>query len=172
MRVKHSKTSLARELINGPHGGYIQREFNIAITPHGRLRLKLLLFRNSRELMLFWKKGLNRDLGSIVKKDYKAQGVVSAMMYDVESYRNAGKVQKWAEVDPNYFAVMGLCLTDLSMEIITHESVHAAYAYEKRHRGQFWVNKDELDEEHIAYPAGRIAAAVNRVLYRNNLYQE
>lgn len=42
-------------------------------------------------------------------------------------------------VDPKYFCVIGLTTGSLSMEVITHESVHAGFAFAKRHKKDFWV---------------------------------
>lgn len=73
-------------------------------------------------------------------------------------------------VDPRYFCVIGLVRGHLSMEIISHEAVHAGCAYAKRGARAPWHDALGFDEEHIAYPAGRIAAAINRALWAAKLY--
>lgn len=172
LRKKFSDTPIPRSFRKQSDAYKIVKEFDIKVTGRGRMALKLLIFKNPKDMCLFWKKTLGRDLGGSIKKGYEAQGCVSALMHDVESYANPDKPQKWSEVDPNYFAIMGLCLSHLRPETIVHEAVHAAYAYEKRHIGMFWVDKDELDEERIAYPAGRISKSIFRILREHNLIDD
>ena len=169
MRVKHNDNPIPAKFIKHPQGDKIRYEFDIWVTGGARMKLKVLIFDKPKDLCMFWKHVLGRDLGGSQKKGYETQGCVSALMHDVESYANPKKPQKWSEVDPNYFAVMGLCKHHLTAEVVVHECVHAAYAYEKRHKGQFWIDKDELDEEHIAYPTGRIAKVIFRRLIAKDL---
>lgn len=171
MRFKHSEDALPRSFAGHPEGHRILKEADLKVTDHGRLRMKLLIFKTPRDMCLFWKRGLGRDLGDSTMKGYRPLGVVSALACEIRSFKT-GTEQVWQEGDPRYFAVMGLVKGHLNMEIITHESIHAGIAYERRHRKDFWVDIGNLDEENICYPAGRIAAAVNRYLYDNNLYED
>jgi hypothetical protein len=77
------------------------------------------------------------------------------------------------ECDPRYFCVIGLTIGNLSMECITHESVHAGFAFAARHRRDFWVPQpQDYCEEDVAYPAGRIAKRINAFLHDNGLYSK
>lgn len=169
MRVKHGDNPIPKKFMAHPGGGDIKHEFDVWVTGGARMKLKVLIFQTPKDLCMFWKKTLNRDLGGSQRAGYDTQGCVSALGMEVESFKNPKRPQKWVEVDPNYFAIMGLCMHHLTPEVIIHECVHAAYAYEKRHKGEFWIDKDELDEEHIAYPTGRIAKVVLRRLAEKNL---
>lgn len=172
MRLTHyDDDALPRTFAGHPEGKRVFAETDIKVTPRGRLRMKLLIFRNSRDLCLFWKRALGEDIGSAQMQGYVTRGAVSARAYELLSFRDGKESALQLKADPRYFAVMGLLKTHLSMEIITHESVHAGIAYEKRHRKDFWVDVGNLDEENICYPAGRIAAAINRYLHDNNLYE-
>jgi hypothetical protein len=117
-----------------------------------RLKLKLLVFHKPKHLRHFWKKGLGKpDLGK------RCFGAVNSMGYEL--FRNG---KPYAHVyDPRYFAIMGLCVDHLGMEILTHEAVHAGIAYAKRTKTRnLWHDPMDLDEESIAYPVGRIARNV------------
>ena len=78
------------------------------------------------------------------------------------------------EVDRRYFAAMGLARGHLGMEIITHESVHAAFAYAKRTGTKnIWTRAvDGLDEELVCYPAGNIARRVVTLLDDSGMYKK
>lgn len=68
--------------------------------------------------------------------------------------------------------MIGLVYGHLSMEIISHEAVHAGFNFSKRASRAPWDRKaQDFDEEGVAYPAGRIAAAINRVLHAAKLYK-
>jgi hypothetical protein len=75
------------------------------------------------------------------------------------------------ECDPRFFCAMAFNLKDLSMEVIAHESVHAGFAYARR-IGKRTLFEEALnfDEEGIAYPAGVIAAELNRVFHNKGFY--
>lgn len=138
------------------------------ITPHGRGRLaaKLLVFDVPRSLARFWKKGLGHSLGRGCK------GAVNALSRTVTRFDKDGKPEwKRYEGDPRYFCIIGLCVGWLSMEIIAHESVHAGFAYEKRVKRNLFGPACDFDEERVAYPAGAIAAAINRFLHAKGLYE-
>lgn len=128
----------------------------------GKLRAKLLVFDRASNLRRFWREGLKRgDLGRYCK------GAVNGLYS--EAWRADGVKRLYA--DPRYFCVIGLVQTHLSMTVISHEAVHAGFCYEKRVRRNVFGPAADFDEERIAYPAGYIAAAINRYLDRKGLYQ-
>ena len=80
-------------------------------------------------------------------------------------------VHFWTEVlGKPHFAIMGLVHGHLTMEIVVHESVHAAFCYAKRCKRTPWAHYADFDEEEVAYPAGRIARALNAYLHDEGLY--
>lgn len=51
------------------------------------------------------------------------------------------------------------------MRVISHESVHAAFAFINRASRNWWDRQAKSnDEEEVAYPVGEIAANIVRVL--------
>lgn len=63
----------------------------------------------------------------------------------------------------------------LYAEIITHESVHAAFAFSRRTRRRNLPWRDHITdhpEEEIAYPAGAIAQDITSKLYELDLFQK
>lgn len=116
-------------------------------------------------LRRFWKLGLGQP-------DRRAMACVQG--FALERHRRDGS--KVLEVDPRFFCVMAFALKTKSktcpswMELIAHESVHAGICYAKRHARDFWVDEGNLGEENIAYPSGKIAAAINRHMHKRNLY--
>jgi len=58
----------------------------------------------------------------------------------------------------------------LTMRIITHESVHAGFAFAKRRARSWWdAEARAFDEEAIAYPTGEIARNIVVALNRHGL---
>lgn len=141
----------------------ILHEVDLRVTPRARLLFKTLIFKNSSALRQFWKLSLGRDeLGRWT------QGAVWATFYTATASTDFRTV---LIVDERYFCLIGLVRTHLTMEILSHEAVHAAYAYERRVKRTPWEEYvRNFPEEAIAYPAGRIAAALNREIYRAGLY--
>lgn len=74
------------------------------------------------------------------------------------------------EVDPRYFALCFLTHGHLTMEILSHEAVHLGFCYAKRVEREIFKASGSFDEERIAYPAGRLAAALNRAIHAAGLY--
>lgn len=128
--------------------------------------MKLLVFKNNRDLRNFWKKALGKgDLGT------GCRGAVNGLASEVIQFREDGSESRFMEVDPRFFCVMGLVVTHLGMEIITHEAVHAGFNYAKRvKRRDLWHGAKDLDEEEVCYPSGRIASGVNKLLRESGLY--
>jgi hypothetical protein len=150
-----------------PKAGGLVAEADIYPHPHGRVAAKLLVFRNPTALQRFWRDGLGK--GSLGRE---CRGAVNALARQGEDWRKGRDKpdRVWLEGDRRYFCVIGLCLGYLSMEVVSHEAVHAAYCYEKRVGRNLFGNVGDFDEERIAYPAGRIADAINRFLYKKGLY--
>lgn len=125
----------------------------------GRLRMKLLIFRTKAGLRRFAKQALDWSL------DGETLGVVNDLGWSIE--QDGTKVARG--VDPRYFAVMALVHGHLSMEIVTHESVHAGFFFSRRSSIR-WPYQEVQADEAVCYPAGRIARAVNAFLHDNQLY--
>ena len=141
----------------------IVAECDISPSRGATLRAKLLVFRSSRCLRHFWQKTLGRgDLGE------GCLGAVNSLSTEHIKFDKGGKETRYMEFDPRYFCIIGLCREGLSMEIICHESVHAALCLVRRRRVD--PMKDMAGEERLAYPCGAIAAEINRFLHRRGLY--
>lgn len=139
-------------------------EHDIRLTRGSRLAAKLLVFKNSRELTEFWRNALGSRMSP------GALGAVNALAREVGPHDSDAPTH--IECDPRYFCVIGLTRGALSMECITHESVHAGFCFAKRHRRDFWVKQSEdFCEEDVCYPAGRIAKRINAFLHDGGWYQ-
>jgi len=131
------------------------------------LYLKLLVFPTCKAFRHFWDNAAPTAVGG---KLGMALGAVNSLQYEA---RPPGVFRRIMEVDRRYFAVMGLVRGHLGMEIVTHESVHAAYAYAKRTGARSpWADAvDGLDEELVCYPAGGIARLVVNALSKAGMYK-
>ncbi len=151
--------------LNGSEG--ILFSSDIAVSRKSTLKAKVLVFRDLVALQRFWRLGLDRrkpdDCSCAVVND-----ISSIITFQVP--KGLPKREPVWEVDPTYFCVMGFILGNLGMEYIVHESVHAAYAYARRVAGRKTWPDNEEPEEHVCYPAGRVAAAINRLFHRHRLY--
>lgn len=127
----------------------------------GKLFAKLMIWNSPKEMQAFWKHGLKLNLGA------GTLGAVNSMCF--EEWHPDGA--KRLRADPRYFCLISLCLGELSMVIISHEAVHAGFAYEKRVKRCMFGPAQDFDEERIAYPAGYIAAAINRFCDKQGLYE-
>lgn len=138
----------------------IEDERDIAITK-GPLRAKLLIFKTCADMDRFWRKGLRR--GAL----RGACGAVNMLSRWKERYDGQAKcwTRRIDRTDPRYFCVIGLTKRHLTAEIVTHECVHAAFAYAKRATRRPWADVDDFDEEKIAYPAGRLMRRVTIALH-------
>jgi hypothetical protein len=163
VKVRHSEQPVPRCFAGHPAGKGLLGECDIRLCGAGRLRAKLLVFNGPVALRRFWRDALGRnELGR------HTAGAVSALSYERINVTTGASVMV---VDPRYFCVIGLTRDNLSMEVITHEAVHAGFAYAKRVQKNLWAGADELDEENVCYPAGRIAAAINSFLHDQGLYR-
>lgn len=162
MRMTARKPALPKDWSAHPDATDLLAEADITVCRRGRLRAKVLLFRNAKALQRNWRLLTGNPLGR------GALGAVNSLMR--ECYASDGKRVR-LEGDPRYFCVIGLVRGHLSMEVISHEAVHAGFAYEKRCKRSLFAGVDDLDEERVAYPAGRIAAGINRWLHHEGLYE-
>lgn len=158
MKIRHSNKPLPRCFSGLSRAGGIVCEADIKVTDHGKLRAKLLVFKNTVFMQNFF-----RD---VIK--YPALGRFAE-----------GAVQEISEeegdtilVDPRYFCIIALTLKNLSCEVITHESVHAGNAFNRRRRGNIWPNANGDNEENIAYPTGVIASQINNILHDRGIYKD
>lgn len=155
MKVEHTSTPLRRcwRLLAKRYG--LAGELDVRIRRRSRLWLKVLMFRSNREMRLFWRERMGNDLCR------HTRGVTNAMGYECVSFRGGKESRPTMVVDPRYFCVIGLLVTDATPEVITHESVHAAFYYARRVKFRnLWMDSREVSEEHICYPTGRIAKAI------------
>jgi hypothetical protein len=160
-----TKRPLPRRWSGRRKAGGLVAEVDIRIRPRGRLCAKLLVFRNPTALRRFWRDGLGK--GDLGRGCCGAVNALSLTKVDPGTGRELEYVG-----DRRYFCVIGLSVGWLSMDVVCHEAVHAAYCYERRvRRNLFGAAAADFDEERIAYPAGFIAAAVNRFLHREGLYE-
>ncbi len=141
---------------------------DVRVSSRSRLRAKILVFRDLAALQRFWRLGLGRRK----PPEDTVRAIVSDLSSIVTFHPPKGTPRRppvW-QIDPVYFCVAGFVLGHLSMDYITHESLHAAYAYARRVAGrQSWPDKED-PEEHVCYPAGRIAGAINQLFHRHRLY--
>lgn len=166
MKLVHSKHALPRTWAGNPAAKGLVFEKDLALTPRGRLRLKLLVFNRPRDLHHFWKAGLRK--GHLGRGCLGAVNCLGAHVIRFDKHEDG---REHLEADRRYFAVVGLCLGHLGMEIISHEAVHAAFAFAKRSKRTPWdAHAKSFDEESICYPAGRIASKINSALYDADLY--
>jgi hypothetical protein len=165
MKIVHCKTTIRRKWHTSRKARGLVMESDIGFR-HGRLRAKLVVFDTLKNLRNFWRTCLK--LSSIPR----AYGAVNSMSTHFVGYDKHGNARtERIEVDARYFCIIGLCRRHLGMETISHEAVHAAYAYAKRQGKTPWDTPIErFDEEKIAYPAGIIAATINEQLHRAGMY--
>lgn len=165
MRFVPSKRPLPRCWKRHPAAKGLVAETDIRVHRRGRLAAKLLVFDGKKSLRKFWRAAVHADdLGP------ECYGVVNA--FGRERWPEGERDRAVLEGDARYFCLVGLCLGGLSMEVVTHEAVHAAFNYEKRVKRNLFGPAADFDEERIAYPAGIIAAAINRFLHSEGLYEK
>jgi hypothetical protein len=127
------------------------------------------MFRTLRDLHWWWLKNLG---GSASVSGCWAR--VLGLYTWKESIDGNGHVsrRRILRLDGRYFCVMGFSRTRLNMEVISHESVHAGFCYAKRVRRTPWEAARDFDEEHVAYPAGAIAQAINQWCHKHGFYEK
>ncbi len=156
MKIIHTP-GLPRSFAGHPAGGSIIAEHDIKFTRGSRLAAKLLVFTHSKAMTKFWAHAIGHRMSP------GALEAVNALARET----SPGVL----ECDPRYYCVIGLTKGALCMEVITHESVHAGFAFANRHRRNFWVEspKDYIEED-VCYPAGRVAKRINAFLHDRGLY--
>lgn len=161
MKIVRKKTNLPNSWSDLPSLKDVKLEANIRLGS-SKLLCKVLVFKNQTQLRRFW-----RDLrNETIPRECRA--ISCPLMVEV-----VGVMQTWIEVDPAFFEIICLSVTDLDSEVIVHEAVHAAFAYHNRvKRKKIWPDVDEQMEECICYPAGLIAASINDMLHKHKLYDE
>lgn len=165
MKLVHTKHPLPREFRWHPNMRRLAHEADLRITPGAKLCAKLLVFHDQRGLLRFWKFALDYQL------DEDCHGAVNSLCYQVIDIKPGQPERSRLVVDPRYFCVIGLVKRRLSMEVICHEAVHAAYAFAKRGARAPWdKHAKDFDEEGIAYPAGIIARRINAALWDAGLF--
>jgi hypothetical protein len=163
MKKVFTDNPLPLDFMGLPLGETIVYQGGIKMSQHSRLQAKVLVFKNRTHLKKFWDKNLRNGLGS------RVCAAVNALACEC---CNPVTGETRMEVDPRFFCVMAFNLKDLSMEIIAHESVHAGFAYARRiGKRTLFENALEFDEEEVAYPAGEIAAELNRVFHDKGFYK-
>lgn len=150
-----ANTNLPRQMYKHPQAPHVEGEWDVSLTRGSKLFCKVLLFLTKKDMEAFWKNVLRMPLSG------KSQGCVHFLGYEVRCPIE-GRLRM--EGDARYYCVMGLLCNYLTPEIISHESVHAAYCYHKRVRRNLFATVEDMDEEHIAYPTGRICEQVTRAL--------
>lgn len=162
MKVIFRKIGLSKA---PPNASGLALSHDIAITG-SKVKAKLLVFDTAKDMRAFWKGMFGTSLGRY------AIGAVNALSITY-SERGNGANPTVKEVDRNYYCIMCLAKPHLTMEVVCHESVHAGYAFALRKLRAPWVQDiGDMKEEEVAYPAGLIAAAINRVLHKRKLYSE
>lgn len=165
MRVRHTVRPLPRQWEAMAKDYGLLGELDIRVRQGSRLWAKALMFDSNRNLQRFWRDRLDRgELGRSTK------GVVTQLRETVIPHVGRPHIR----VDARYFCIIGLIAGHCGMEILTHESVHAAFAYYKRIRGRttLWPGSDENEEEDVCYPAGRIATALADWCHRRNYFKK
>lgn len=129
---------------------------NIRLAKRGRLTAKLLIFETQGDLARYWKHiNPRQPLGR------GCLGAVNSLMYFEESFGGKHNGRRVIWVDARYFCVIGLVRKHLTMRVISHESVHAAFAYAGRKARSWWDTEvTKNPEEEIAYPTGEIASSI------------
>lgn len=167
MKTRHKKHKLPLQWASVAAQYGLLGELDIKVRHSSRLRMKALMFRTNAGLRAFWKDRLKRD-----ELCRFTRGVVSGLMTAHERVAPDGRIKdQYMTVDARYFCVMGLIAGSVNMEIIAHESVHAAFAYAKRvHHKNLWHGALNHDEENVCYPAGRIAVTLNAWCHKRGYY--
>lgn len=165
MRFVTSKHPIPRCFMRHPKGKHVVAEADIAPHPYGRLMAKLVVFDTAPHLRKFWREAIGNNLGKGCVGAVNCLGIEGE---EIDGWKQNGP--KRMHGDPRYFCIIGLCRTNLTMEVISHESVHAGFAYERRVKRNLFGEAADFSEERIAYPAGAVAAAINRFVHRKGLY--
>lgn len=155
MRTRLNKHQLPRNWTGLPLGRLLLAETDISVRPGSRLRLKLLVFASQQDMRRFLMKNLHTGFRR------NMDGVVQNLTQTIISFKDGQRQPPYRQVDPRYFSIMGLVVGRMGIQIITHESVHAALNYSRRIGPRLvWPDQKDCPDESICYAAGRIAQAV------------
>lgn len=164
--IRLNKEVLPRDWTTLPGSEGISFQRDVAVSPKSSLRLKVLVFRHRAAMFHFWTKGLDRPA-----LHPSTLAVFNPLTVTVEDYSRTPRGRRRppeTRVDPRYFGVIGFVEGWLTPEIITHECIHAGFAYSRRVGGNHhWPDDDE--EERVCYPAARLADAVIRSLHNGGM---
>lgn len=158
MRVVVTRSNLARRIAKDTDGLLVDRDF--AVTK-GRLRCKMLVFKDIRSMARFVERTMNWKVGN----------TAHALTMELGNTVEPESGPEYMEVDRRYFAMVCFCAKYLSAEVISHEAVHVAFAYDRRvRRKDLWSDMDENSDEAICYPAGIAANQINKILHNTGMY--
>ena len=117
---------------------------------------KVAVFENRTAMRRFYREQLPhyRGVSDIVtdKLCRRCAGFVNKLA--VERWDFERDALGKAEVDRNYFCLVGLAEGFLTAEILAHEAVHVGFAFDYRTRGQGAFEDRHNPEENVCYPAG------------------
>jgi hypothetical protein len=132
----------------------IAHESRVKMTGGARLYLKLLVFDTWQDMGK-----LLTALGRPHTVDSRTQGLCSRLDWVCESYKTDPPTI-YTEVDPNYFALIGLIKGKINLEVVAHEATHAAFAYAERSRKKWTDPEDDNPEECVCYPVGKLTSLI------------
>lgn len=132
----------------------IYGEANIKVDPNvSHLEVKLLLFATLEDMWTFRARlGLPRS---------RCRGWCGKWE---GTCRRRGKIVP--SVEARFCAFMCFAMTTITLEIIAHECMHAAFEYSRRDNNFPYPGRDR-EEERVCYPTGYLTSAVNEYLCRN-----
>lgn len=163
MRIVRAKEALPHSWKAAyPGGETILFERDIKLNS---LYMKLLVFKNPKMLRRFWRSVSILRGSGLLSTD--TVGAVASLSLMIEDYNKTQWPDPYLAVDRRYFSAMGLTAGYLGVDIVAHESVHAAFNYAARRgsRGPWTAEADGDREELICYPAGEITRLVGTALY-------
>jgi len=145
-RVLRTKKRLPR--VWYPLDKHIIGECSTRPLPQSRLWVKVLVFDGCGAMRRWWKKHLGHGIPN-------ALAAVNSFGWTADDGRCT-----W--VDERFCGVMVLNQRDLTLEIVAHECTHAAMAFNRRmaRYGRQCSEKNDLPEEEIAYPIGKMVSEI------------
>jgi hypothetical protein len=161
VRVIHSKHPLPRSWAGIPGIDKVLLEHNIGIGK-SKLRLKLLVFETRISLQRFC------SACGFIGGNARGANAITCSLRSLSPV--AGSKRRTLTVDPTFYAVVVFVRKCISLDIIAHESVHAAIALAERTRYRNnWDPTSNFLEEAICYPAGILTKAISATLVKNGV---
>lgn len=142
----------------------IAHEALVKITARARLKCKLLVFETWQDMDKFFTEALGRPKAV----DSRTHAICSRLDSEVESYATDPPT-RYTLVDPNYFALIGLIRSKITLEVVAHECTHAGLAYAARSTTKWTSPKDDHPEEPVCYPVGKLTAQIWDYLNEENI---